>query len=1141
MVVVAAALVAARFSQGAIDLSYFKPQIEAALSSALGGGRTAMQRLSLEVSDGRIALSAFGVEAAAPTGETTVRARRVDVRLDPSRLLLGEIRARGLEIIGARLTATRDESGAMQLIATGDPTPESHAAGTDITSLVRAWLTGNAAFDGLPDIRLRNATLVALDGATGETLWRGHADASATLTANHAVFWAEIGLDDKRATVPLRLSATLTQLEGGEAALTFAKAKLGAVARVARLFGAELPPMEGVLDGSARIAVGPDLTLLRAEANLQGEALESALPSGRQANVDHIELEAQYDATKSKISINGLRMGPGPTATHGAGLIAAGSLELPTTHNADTAYRLSGRVDHGDISYIAGLAGMAPLIAGIDASVAADFDLTYRDGVVTAAETRIVGKGTLTRADLFHIPLQVERAEAFLTYRPNPDTVTVKGFDAVVAGVHASGEATAGLDDALALDTLTAKVLLDAFSSERLTELWPKTFSPGGRAWVARNLLKGQVSGADIVATKAHDGPVETTGAFSAEGVDVRYWDPMPIATDVVGTGRFAGDTLELAVTHGVSGGMSTKDVKVEFVHLGAPTEYIVINGLISGPAPKLLAILDREPLRYAQWLGVAPEATKGDVTGRLKMKFPLIDAITVDDLEISAEGHVTNAVLPKAVNGWDLAAKSMRIDVNTKRLNVDGDGELLNEPLRFAGDLNFGKGSERARFKGTWLLTRDVRRALGLGDPAIRRRLTGVTPAAFDIVIRPDNIYEIDVDADLSSATLLAQEIGWLKPKGAPARLKAKAIIQNDKPFRIDDIDLSANDLALQASIGFNPLTGALERIAVQRLRGVGHDLAADIALDGAFDRVRIYGRKADLRPLLESDRSAAPATPETLGEAPEPPRERRFQIDLEQAAVSDLLTLDAVKAGFTLIDSWPTAMQAGASYPGGLLTLGPDPEKLGALRMTASDFGRLLAAAGATEGVVGGDFYLIAFEQPDTGYGLEVHSRNFDFKKSVITELAGESSTKLITLFNGGDAVRFDRLDMFARYSDGAINIDKSSADGAALGISAHGKIDRRGRTLDISGAIAPAYAVSRALGGIPILGQILTGSKREGLFAANYRASGSLDDPKFNVNPLSALAPGILREIFGPGVAVEPGSGQSQIPTEELRNDN
>jgi hypothetical protein len=54
------------------------------------------------------------------------------------------------------------------------------------------------------------------------------------------------------------------------------------------------------------------------------------------------------------------------------------------------------------------------------------------------------------------------------------------------------------------------------------------------------------------------------------------------------------------------------------------------------------------------------------------------------------------------------------------------------------------------------------------------------------------------------------------------------------------------------------------------------------------------------------------------------------------------------------------------------------------------------------------------------------------------------------------------------------------------------------------------------------VPIIGPLLGGGS-QGLFAANYRLSGATADPQVTVNPLGALAPGILRQIFAPIVGL------------------
>ena len=46
--------------------------------------------------------------------------------------------------------------------------------------------------------------------------------------------------------------------------------------------------------------------------------------------------------------------------------------------------------------------------------------------------------------------------------------------------------------------------------------------------------------------------------------------------------------------------------------------------------------------------------------------------------------------------------------------------------------------------------------------------------------------------------------------------------------------------------------------------------------------------------------------------------------------------------------------------------------------------------------------------------------------------------------------------------------------------------------------------------------MLGNLLAGKKGEGMFAATYRVLGDYSDPGVRVNPLSVLAPGLLRNL-------------------------
>ena len=61
-------------------------------------------------------------------------------------------------------------------------------------------------------------------------------------------------------------------------------------------------------------------------------------------------------------------------------------------------------------------------------------------------------------------------------------------------------------------------------------------------------------------------------------------------------------------------------------------------------------------------------------------------------------------------------------------------------------------------------------------------------------------------------------------------------------------------------------------------------------------------------------------------------------------------------------------------------------------------------------------------------------------------------------------------------------------------------------------------PLFGVNNLFSQLPVLGPLLGGGRHEGLLGLSYRITGSASDPVLNVNPLSVLAPGFLRQIFG-----------------------
>ena len=63
-----------------------------------------------------------------------------------------------------------------------------------------------------------------------------------------------------------------------------------------------------------------------------------------------------------------------------------------------------------------------------------------------------------------------------------------------------------------------------------------------------------------------------------------------------------------------------------------------------------------------------------------------------------------------------------------------------------------------------------------------------------------------------------------------------------------------------------------------------------------------------------------------------------------------------------------------------------------------------------------------------------------------------------------------------------------------------------------------LLPLYGITKLIGKVPLVGQILTGIDNAGFFATQFSLSGTIDDPETSVN-VSSIAPGVFRDVFSP----------------------
>jgi hypothetical protein len=206
----------------------------------------------------------------------------------------------------------------------------------------------------------------------------------------------------------------------------------------------------------------------------------------------------------------------------------------------------------------------------------------------------------------------------------------------------------------------------------------------------------------------------------------------------------------------------------------------------------------------------------------------------------------------------------------------------------------------------------------------------------------------------------------------------------------------------------------------------------------------------------------------------------------------------------------------------------------------ITAENAGEMLRTLDVYDTMIGGNLKVKAtFDDTVSGHPLAGDVLITDYRLVEAPALA--RLVGILTLTGIADALQGDGLS-FSEFKapfvlkGGVIDLTDVKATGLSLGYTAQGRIYSDAEVFDIEGTVVPAYALNSVLGNIPLLGTLLTGTEEGGgVFAATYRMTGPLENPKVTVNPLSALAPGIFRNLFG--ILVDsPNSGPENAGTEE-----
>lgn len=802
------------------------------------------------------------------------------------------------------------------------------------------------------------------------------------------------------------------------------------------------------------------------------------------------------------------------------------------------------RIDGLKLPMLAGLSPNAGLLRGID--------------VALSGRVRVEASGS---GDIQHLALQITGGAGTLTL-PGflPTTHTVRGVDAK-ASLDAASH-TAKVDYAL-IDLGDVKITLSGngvrteqgqdfagraevkgIPIDRLGDYWPLQFAQGGRNWAVANLSRGSLDVAADFDVSAPGGDlaqinvVRAAATLAYTGMRVRYMPHMPELENVTGTAQYENASLHFDIAQGTAVGLAVNNATIDLMDLDRPPPQLAkLHMPISGAAAAAAALLARPKLGLPKDVLYDPRRLGGEVAIDLSMSFPLLNALTVADLDIKSEANLSHFSLKGAIGAVDLTDATAKVLYEKSQLSVTGAGKLDGAPVDVVWREQYGpKAAYRQRYelKGTVASGTIVK----AGFPSVEPYVTGpIGVKSLSYQVASGGNGELQGSFDLKNVTGAIPELDWRKESGIESHATLGMKFMPGGKLASLEFENRGGGLAAKGMAVFAG-DNVLQQMTMSELAVGKTSVAVDWRRSGSALDIDVRGRSIELPRVREalkgeegSGKAAGPGRASGSASARSP--DIRATLHLDQVLVKrgslGSLTGRLEMTGERIRSA---DISIGAGH-GSTFRVQPVPGAR-SVALYVSDFGQLLRDAGWLDGLTGAYLdFRGHFNDSAANGSLSGALKLGPYRLEKVTPRPDVDSlnSAIDGLNRAGNALQqFDGLEAQITKTGNYLEVKNGRTSGKSIGLTTAGYLDLANDTARLRGVVVPGFALNNLLSNVPILGPLLTGGKDGGIFAISYKLEGPFDNLKTDVNMMSAVTPGALRELFNAGQdTAPPSSGQ------------
>ncbi len=1095
-----------RLASGPIEFDLATPWLKSAIEENFGGKHTvSVGGTQLERDEnGRPSLRVRDVVVRAPDGTIVASAPKAEVGISGMGLLQGQVRARSLNLVGAEMAVRIETNGTVTVyagannrpIATASPAPmpapaapEKNApqsplrAGVaDLTGLL-AWIEGLGAtgLDGhdLRELGLKNGNLIVDDHRSGKHWTFSRINVSLMRPHQGGLTFRLSSENPKR---PWVLSAAMRPLDGGVRAIGLEARDVSlADILLALRFNESKIEANLPLSASVRAEVSSVGVLQRLQGQVvadRGDVIDHS-EEGIIVPVDNADIRFSWEANQRALII------PFQVRSSGNQFTMRATLQAP----ADQSGIWQFNVTRGD--------------SVIDPVILTGLGTRDAEGF---AINRVAMHG---RIDTLHQRIDLVQGDL-----GRVDTRPLYNIGIALTG---------SLDFSGTEPHLAFGVACTRMPGSVLKRLWPIFANYPVRKWVEEHVFGGIVervviAGNAPLADFRHNGPPMHADGLSIDletsGTTLHPLPTLPEIHDADLTLRVSGRHAVVSLGRGtvdVAGGRKLNVANGIFdvpdMHpKPAPTH---TRFRIDGAVPAMAVVLSGEGMRdKVGALTLDPASTRGTVAARVTVDLEIATKMPTKPATYAITADLTNFTADKMLMSDKIEASSLRVTASNDGYQIKGNAKVNGMPAVL--DIHKRKDSD-AQLQLLAKLDDAARRKLGIkfGDS-----VSGTIPIKITGQIGEDSKNNsFSVDADLTSVTIDNLLPGWLKPAGKPAHA-SYTMLKTAKSLRIDDLEIDGAGANVKGSIELDnsgeivsanlPVFGISSGDKATLKADRGNDGVLHVAMSGDvydgrnFVKSSLAGSKADKIPHKETDLD--------------------LDIKLGTVAGHNGETLRGLSLKLSRhaghIRSFTMTSKIGRDTPlnGDLRLRASDNHQV--IYIETDDAGSLFRFTDMYPRMQGGQMW-VAMDPPTQDKKPRIgtlHIGNFAVR--------GEPALERVV----GDApgqprgsVQFSEMHAnFTRFP-GKMAIRDGVVRGPVVGATVEGQIDYVKNDVHLRGTFVPFYGLNNMFGQIPIVGLILGGGSNEGLLGITYEATGPPSAPRITVNPVSAIAPGILRKFI------------------------